>query len=1246
MKKPKNSFLKNLRYLCLVGVIALGLMTIVGSGGGGGGGAPTTTPPPTDGGDGGGGDGDGATIGEVIDTNYVTFSVNNAVSLVATENIASQSARRSVRKDGKRIPTYVFRKFMTEEEAKARSATAQRQDEDIGCNLLSIDENGVASDALESLEELNVMYTVLSKDGKKVFVVLDPDYAYNAVNTIGNTNCMMFAVDLETNEYTCLDPGYAPQKIDDQFRTTISSGRIKPIQMDDTGNIYYLGRPFTPQGHVECVEWDNYGNCVSEQMRYDWIEYDWNVNPVIRKIPVTIDEDGNPSYNENGYLIYGDSIGITPDINYISSFLVSRDGLIVYTFENWDTGDGGIKMYDAISGATNALTDDTSGWWGDMFYVIGDGGTVIYGSGTMSWETGGVKFAQRHPTLTGGRLIYKLDTSLFTARGNQATPNRIMIGDDGYIYGLFNEDTSYCTDSGCVTQARINLFRILPYKQTPIVSIEVVGDWWNAMRGFDVQIAKGYAYYVQQQKHPSGAYGARDVIKITKLATGVTNTLLQDALWQQRYEIYSWKLVGDIIHFSAWDGPGSQVVTGTIDVVKVRQGKPVDEYLNIEPAASALGESARIRDMEVLTPPQVYDPVGAPKITKIYTDPENRYSVSIDFTKYMNREDVNSKVSIVNTATTEPSPAEAYEEGVDAGEWVVDEYLEDDGLTGLQVSANPSIMKVWSYRTLHLIIDNPVLNDDGYALVNATTDPLDPDTEYEVFVDPSAFDAANEQQLDMAYDTIQECIASVSKRFTTVPDHGWYQSTAIALEDYSDGSVGRYVRGENVDTSLDFFRLLGTKNDDGTWTGTSVKNFKLEISLQYLGDSWHHWNAVVLRLNDAQLADWTNVDWSEATITDGNGDEWEWRDGYREDDEGKRYSWCNYEHCEKPLSSSTWIDGVYRQDNGYIYIHEQGCDVDVDGNKYYWYWDDDLQQGGYEQYNPDGVLLRTIVWVDGYYTDEAGTKYVWSFGEYRDENNSENILDWESGQTYTWHSGYYKDKATDDLFEMPYLEWQPGRYVATYDSNGNEIVATDPLFGDSFSENSWWNWDETMGYYVKIDGFEDTPDETTQTYWGDDWTSTVPPDYVENTKKDNWEARLFRAEFDASGHIYGEYRYGDWNQDPLQGTSTSDEEKKREWRKIIVKAYGSNLVISVLDENGETISSAIEDNYLNAPQDCSETYFLDLNVNSNLLMDNITVTELNENGTDAGGTPIFEETFSNARLSSTWSNPGQYTSEW
>ena len=48
MKKVRDRFIKNLHYFFLIGVVALGLMTIVGSGGGGdggGGGTTTTTTP-------------------------------------------------------------------------------------------------------------------------------------------------------------------------------------------------------------------------------------------------------------------------------------------------------------------------------------------------------------------------------------------------------------------------------------------------------------------------------------------------------------------------------------------------------------------------------------------------------------------------------------------------------------------------------------------------------------------------------------------------------------------------------------------------------------------------------------------------------------------------------------------------------------------------------------------------------------------------------------------------------------------------------------------------------------------------------------------------------------------------------------------------------------------------------------------------------------------------------------------------
>jgi hypothetical protein len=44
MKNPGNMFIKNLRYMCLIGVIALGLITIVGSNGGGNGDKDSLTP--------------------------------------------------------------------------------------------------------------------------------------------------------------------------------------------------------------------------------------------------------------------------------------------------------------------------------------------------------------------------------------------------------------------------------------------------------------------------------------------------------------------------------------------------------------------------------------------------------------------------------------------------------------------------------------------------------------------------------------------------------------------------------------------------------------------------------------------------------------------------------------------------------------------------------------------------------------------------------------------------------------------------------------------------------------------------------------------------------------------------------------------------------------------------------------------------------------------------------------------------
>jgi len=107
MEKPAT-IIKSLRTICLIGVITLGLMTIVGTGGGGGDSATsttattpdtttettteTTTDTTTDTTTGGG----DVTVGDAIDTDWIAFNVDTARSLIATENRATSSARRSV----------------------------------------------------------------------------------------------------------------------------------------------------------------------------------------------------------------------------------------------------------------------------------------------------------------------------------------------------------------------------------------------------------------------------------------------------------------------------------------------------------------------------------------------------------------------------------------------------------------------------------------------------------------------------------------------------------------------------------------------------------------------------------------------------------------------------------------------------------------------------------------------------------------------------------------------------------------------------------------------------------------------------------------------------------------------------------------------------------------------------------------------------------------------------------------------
>jgi len=349
------------------------------------------------------------------------------------------------------------------------------------------------------------------------------------------------------------------------------------------------------------------------------------------------------------------------------------------------------------------------------------------------------------------------------------------------------------------------------------------------------KVSKGYLYYTESDTVPF--FGERDVIKTVRLEDRTRDTILDSEA--QRYEIYSWSLSGNTLYFSALDLTTTTVVTGEIDTLLVRQGRPESEYLTVTETASALGATSAIQDIEVLTPQQPEQDTGsAPVVEAFHVSQDNLYSASIDFTKYMNKSSV------------------------------------EDNLTFSDADANSvESMKIWIYKSFHLIPDQSGLGDN-------LTNPLSSDTTYTIALGNGTLDN---------YDwNLAEGTQGRSVTFTTRPDSGWYYSspTDDASGTFSTGGVAKYA-GPEEDWAKETFVLYrsGSTTEDVDASGNvriefSAKNFGwdgIDIVLwnnthyaAYPNDTWRSFDAIV------RMGNWTSIDYKTSPTSDWDSN---WTDG-------------------------------------------------------------------------------------------------------------------------------------------------------------------------------------------------------------------------------------------------------------------------------------------------------------------------------------------------------------------------------
>ena len=578
------------------------------------------------------------------------FNVAGGISALVTDSVATMQPSQRVNE----LPVLYF----SAEEGLAQPSRIlpnKMEVESATTTLFVVEPSGRLRPALVSDLNISVLYTLMSQDGNYLYVALDPGYDQNGEllrgrgnadtrTLIASENCALFRVSMQDNEYRCVDEGYLPVPLTDGFRQSVGDGLRKPLQLDDAGNLYYLVREF--------------------QLAQEGV---FSINDVLPGVQL-----------RRSSAVEGELRHLSMDTNVVDHFSVLMDGAVAYTRSDTNTL---YLAFPAIEDGTirqQALTPPRGTHLDPVFYTVDQSGTVLFGaSGTSDERQAGIQFAQRTPD-TQNIKYQRLRTELFAEKGGQLAPTRILLGDDYYVYGLFKQAND-----------KLQLSQVLPYREDPLF----VFDDPNALIDRNMfQVSKGHLYFVQGE----GGFGNYyDTITIRRLADGREYKLLADG----GYEIFNWRMSGDILTFAAFDMSRSEVVIGKIDTLEVRrtgrQPRIVWQRLG-----SAMGADAKIRDIEILLPqiPE-YDYGGNPYVREVYTHPNNLYSVSVEFTKHMDIESVNTHLQVYEVNGLP-----------DGGQ------RQFSATNGVPVDS----MKIWLHRMVHLIIDRDPANPDTVPLKEAT----------------------------------------------------------------------------------------------------------------------------------------------------------------------------------------------------------------------------------------------------------------------------------------------------------------------------------------------------------------------------------------------------------------------------------------------------------------------------------------------------------------------------------------------
>ena len=592
-------------------------------------------------------------------------------------------------------------------------------------NILVVDENGTSQAGLSSNNPIKVLYTVTSPNADKVYVVLDINYygedGLDYRRAIIANSCALYEVTVKDNSYKCVKEGLSLKAISDTYYQQTSSNK-KPIQFDKDGNLYFMATTF---------------EVTNNSINHDYTELLYKYNP-----------ETNITKN------------ISQDNEYIQYFSVLPNGEVA--FQSY-TNNGENALY-LLQG--DSKIDIQSGWYID-FFTTDSYDTLILGNGDN-----GINFARS--LKTGGVQKTTLNTSKFGG-----TPQRVIIADDGHIYGVFQEYNYNNTTNKTEYQAVV--YQMLPYSPTPKARIDLGSDGYYSYSGTTpLQISKGYLYYSEKKDilFDGASYGTAHNINMVNLNTLEKTTLLSpQTADDNRIELYNWRLSNGKLYFSGLEKKSNVVITGLINTFDIGQGVDTNESISITEAFSATKVDLAINDIEIITPVKPEQDTGAnPQMVNSDLDASNPYSLSLEFNKYMNYESV-----LDNTILSDSN--------------------------GQKVN----FMPIWVNKSLHLIPDLDAIGND-------TTVPLSEGETYTLTLGDKIYDAWDWEFANATYTMTMDLTPPT---LTLISKDNYY-------ENY--GTYG-YVERIDVGSIYNERGATATDNIDGNLTSQIVITGSIDTSI-------------------------------------------------------------------------------------------------------------------------------------------------------------------------------------------------------------------------------------------------------------------------------------------------------------------------------------------------------------------------------------------------------------------------------